>query len=613
MPIDFKTYKKTPGSIEKLDELKDYVLSAAAEASPENVIDVVATLPHGRYKPEAPLVFSTKENPELANIRLTIKAAPSMRPVISSLAYISGADFTPVEGTLYYKYQLPKDEKGCYPVFRDFFCGDKRMAVAKSPVWINPFAFLPEERKGEKRLEGLYIPMDIARRVKEAGVGKMQLRMVVQWEHAIINVKDVDLSTTKDVNGEPYALITFYEDFDKQFVCGIHRANNIGGRPTYFTNNVAFLSEPDTFVYDWGAGTVYVVPSDPAKMDKLRFGYTTLSNYFIFEGMRNVTVEGLTFVGLTSPYASLNGYYGMLSNCEFRAGKLRHGGIVTADVRNLTVRDCTFLSMGTNGVMLCDRAVRVTVTGCVFKDIGMCGVDMGNYRVGNGWADESNRLFRLKVTNNYFEHIAYDYPSTACIFLDYCDGAEISHNTINGCAYSGIAVGDGYSKVNFELGESVNCRDIDISYNYITNFMDIGRDGGAIYVTGANCHMDTAKRFNFIHHNYATLADSGHRDRRGYYLDGAASNWDVYDNVIDNCLFPLFTQYHVPSQYTHHNRIWNFYSTTDIEPEGNHRPFHDTLLGHYGVEDTLETLFAKYPEAKAIADGAGYRDTGIEN
>ncbi|MBO5754956.1 MAG: right-handed parallel beta-helix repeat-containing protein [Clostridia bacterium] len=602
-----KTTEQT--TLPSLAEVKESILSAAAGATPQNKVDVVVELGHGRYFAEEPLVLDTAVSPELANVSLTIKAAPSMRPTVTGLRNIRGAEFVPVAGKPYYKYRFEKDEKGEYPKFRDFFVGDARMSHASSPIWANPFSFLPEERRGEKKLEGLYVPYGIAEAAKKAGVGKMQVRMSVQWEHAIMNVKDIDLSVTKDVDGKPYALVTFFEEFDSQFVCGIHRANNIGGRPTYFINNTAFLTEPGSFVYDHSAGTVYVVPPKGCVMEKAVFRYTTLSTYIELRGMKDVTVDGIDFVGLTSPFASLNGYFGMLSNAEFRVGKLRHAAITTSMVRNVTIKNCTFRSMGTNGVQLCDRAVKVTVEGCVFKDVGMSGVDMGNYRVGKGWADESNRLYRIKVTNNYFTHVAYDYPSTSCIWLGYCDTAEISHNTIDGCAYSGISAGDGYSKVGFEVGESVNLRNVEICYNRIRNFMDICRDGAAIYVTGANCSVSCEERFNSIHHNYALLEAETAKDYncRGYYLDGAASNWDVYDNVIDNCILPLFTQYHVPGQYTHHNLVKNFYSTTWVDEVGNNRPFHDTRLENCVVIYDLNELFEKHPEAKAIADGAGCR------
>ena len=596
-----------------LTEIRRQVLAAAEEASADNVIDLTVELDQGRHTVEEPLVFSADENPGLAHVRLTIKSRNNWRPIISGLKFISGAEFAPVEGTPYYKYQFPKDENGAYPVFYDFFRGDKRLKMAKSEMWRNPDNLLPEHRSGEVKVDGLYAPISVAKAVKERGVGSTQLRIYVQWQHYILRVRDIDLSKTKEVKGETYALIKFYEEFDSQFVCGVHTANNIGNRETFFVNNLSCLSEPDSFVYDWMNGTVYVVPADPAAMARTRYGYTTLSNCFLFKGMKDVTVEGLVFSGFTSPYTCETGYFGTLANREFRAGKLRHAPIVTSDMRNLTVKDCSFMNLGCNGLMLCDRTVKATITGCRFVDVAMCGLSIGNYRVGKGWSDYGNQTFNVNVINNYFEDIAYGYPSSPALFLGFCDGGKINHNTIKRCAYSGIAAGDGYSLVGFEPGESVNLRGVEIAYNDIRDYMDVCRDGAAIYVTGANCTINYAPRLNSIHHNVALLEDSGHHDRRGYYLDGSASNWDVYDNVIDNCIMPLFTQYHVPGQYTHHNRIWNFYSTTDIEPEGNHKPNHDTLLGFYAVEKDLATLYEKHPHAKEIADGAGYRDTGLDD
>ncbi len=598
-----------------LAEIREHILAVAETASEDNVIEVVAELDQGKYFVDEPLVFSAEENPALKNIRLTVKAKPSMRPTVSGIRRISGAEFTPVEGMPYYKYQFEKDENGEYPKFRDFFLGDKRLTMAKSPVWRNPVALLPEHRKGEMKMDGLYAPVGIAERIKESGIGATQLRMFVQWEHYILCVTDVDPDTTMDVDGEPYVLVKLNAEFDEFFVRGMHRANNIGNRETFFVNNLAFLTEPDTFVYDWKAGTVYVLPADAANMARHSFGYTTLSNYLVFKGMKDVTVEGIDFVGLTSPYACDTGYFGRLSNYEMRAGRLRHAAILTSDMRNMTVKRCCFRALGCNGVQVCDKTVGLKIEDCVFKDTAMSAIAIGNYRtdgkVGNGWK-QGEETFFVKVRNNYFEHIAYDYPSTACIFLGFCDGGELSHNTVRGCGYSAIAAGDGYSQVSYYPGEKVNLRNVEIAYNDIRDFMDVCRDGAAIYVTGANCTKDYAPRFNSIHHNAAFLTESGHRDRRGYYLDGSASNWDVYDNVIDNCQLPLFTQYHVPGQYTHHNRLWNIYSTTDIEPQGNHKPNHDTLLGFWAVEKDLDTLYEKHPHAKEIADGAGYRDTGVK-
>ncbi|MBO5652637.1 MAG: right-handed parallel beta-helix repeat-containing protein [Clostridia bacterium] len=584
--------------------IKEQILAGAAEATAEKQINVVVELDAGRYMVEEPLVLDSTVNPELANISLAIKAKPNMRPIVSGLHNIPWSEFTPVEGTPYYKYQLPMNADGTYPKFHDFFRGDQRLAMAKSEIWKNPFAFLPEERSGEKKLEGLYVPMSVATAAKEAGIGATELRIYVQWQHFILRIKDIDLSVTKEVNGEPYALVTFYEEFDEHFVCGVHRANNIGNRITYFINNPAFLTEPDSFAYDWHTGTVYVLPPEEGNTRNTKYGYAPVSTAFVFKGMKNVTVEGVVFSGFTSNYVCDTGYFGTLANREFRVGKLRHAPIVTSDMRNLRIKDCSFLHLGGNGVMLCDRTVKAEIDGCTFKDIAMCAISIGNYRVGNGWEDESNRTYNVKVTNNYMEHIAFEYPSTAALFLGNCDGGLISHNTIDECAYSGIAAGDGYSNVSYEVGESVNLRNVEISYNYVHNFMASCRDGGAIYVTGGNCTIDYSRRFNTIHHNFAALDELGHVDKLGYYLDGSASHWEVTDNVIDKCSMPLYTQYNIPSQYTYHVTVKNFYSTYPV-PKANHRPHHDASFTDCYEADTLEELFAKYPAAKAIADEAG--------
>ena len=589
---------------ESLADLKEHVLSIAAEASKSNVLGVTVELDQGRYTLDEPISFSTEENPELAHIRLTIKPKPSMRPTVSGLKFIPWTEFSAVEGTPYYKYQLPANEDGTYPKCHDFFRGDKRLTMALSVIWRNPFSFLPEERSGEKKLEGLYVPVEIAKAAKEQGVGATELRIYVQWQQFILRIKDIDLSVTKEVDGEPYALVTFFDEFDEHFVRGVHRANNIGRCITYFINNPAFLTEPDSFAYDWHTGTVYVVPPKEGNTKSCKYGYTSLSNAFLFKGMKGVTVEGITFSGFTSAYVCDTGYFGTLSNREFRAGKLRHGAIVTSNMRELCIKDCSFLSLGGNGVMLCDRTVRAEIDGCTFKDIAMSAIAIGNYRVGNGWEDESNRTYHVKVTNNYLEHIAFEYPSAPALFLGYCDVGLISHNTIDGCAYSAISAGDGYSDVSYERGESVNLRDVEISYNRVHNFMSSCRDGGAIYVTGGNCTLDYTPRFNTIHHNFASLDVLGHPDKLGYYLDGSSSHWTVTDNVIDKCSMPLFTQYNVASQYAHHVTVNNFYSTTPVSEE-NHRPHHDTLLGDHFVAESLDKLFETYPEAKAIADGAG--------
>ena len=143
---------------------------------------------------------------------------------------------------------------------------------------------------------------------------------------------------------------------------------------------------------------------------------------------------------------------------------------------------------------------------------------------------------------------------------------------------------------------------MEIAYNYIHNYMDLLRDGGAIYVLGGCANYKSyTNRFNRMHDNYAELGDNS---KYGYYCDGASSNWDVFHSVIINCATPLYSQTH-PQALSYHNHLHDVYSTTtprrDYHAPGRDVLFYDNHIVHEG----REALFEKYPAAKAIKDAAG--------
>ena len=504
MAINIQTITKNAVGAKTMADVRAEILAAAKEASAENVIDVVAELDQGVYTLTEPFVLSAEENPELAYTNVTIKAAVGMRPAITSWKSIT-EEYVPVEGKPYFKCQLPKNENGEYPRFHDLYFKNRRMKMATSPIWINREALTKEER-GTGTIaytgtympddffapcdrKGLYAPIEIARQVAESESDSTEMCMYVQWEHDTLRVTGVDLSDTKEFDGETYALITFDEGFVPYFVHGMHRANNMMGRITFFRNDPAFLTEENTYVYDWKNGILYFIVDAPNELWYHKVMYPTLSSLFEFKGMKNLTVEGLVFTGVSSSYVCDNGYYALLSNLERRLNdylgeRLRHAAIVTSDVRNFTVNNCEFRGIGCNGIQLCDRTVRAGIYDNLFLDVAMSAISVGN--ATNLWEKPENQSIAVSIVNNYLEHISYDYPNAAAIFLGISDGAKVCHNTIQGCGYSGIYAGWSWSAVNFEPGEKVNLRGAEIAYNKISDFMELCRDGAAIYVTGGN-------------------------------------------------------------------------------------------------------------------------------
>ena len=115
----------------------------------------------------------------------------------------------------------------------------------------------------------------------------------------------------------------------------------------------------------------------------------------------------------------------------------------------------------------------------------------------------------------------------------------ISYNSIRMCPSAGISVGWDFDYVHdsFNFGERFNSRNVEISYNYITDWMTECYDQGAIYLPQQNSYVsDTNYYMNRVHHNTVifskiTLDGIGGLSM-GIYFDISASNWHCFENVI---------------------------------------------------------------------------------
>ncbi len=605
MPIKMNHYTTEKSSPADLHAVREEILAAAREAREAGRHDeLVVELDGGFYYLNEPFVLSKTENPELEAITLTLRASSPRAATISSWGRVLGKDFTRVAGTKnLWTYQFPANEEGKYPLFHELFVNGTHIKRTESARWRNPVALTPAERKGEEKREGLWVPYEIAESITKNDIGATELMMYIEWEFAILHVASVDLTRTCEFKGKKHALVRLCDD-EIDYLCEkCISILNIGDRICFFQNTPALLSDPYTYAYDYFNGKIYLALPEDAVPAGFAVEYPTIENLFFFEGLSNVTVEDLCFTGVTSKHVCEHPYMAGQANTTRGVGRLRHAAILAEGTRNLTVRGCAFTGIGGNGVQSVNNSWGLTVEGCTFKNVGMCGVTIGNpsYR----HAEPIHRNYAAHIRNNYLEHIGYDFPASPCLYVGMIDGLEITHNTIKGCAYSGMSVGWGWSTVYFELGEMFNVRDAEIAYNHIEDFMDCLRDGGAIYVLGGNVNPTNATRFNRMHDNFAILADAGKMEKYGYYCDGSSSNWDVSHSVMVNCARPLFSQYTVASAYTNHNHIHDIYLTTPVQMI-SHAPYRDTLLYDlHVVEEGLDALIEKYPVVAEIRDKAG--------
>ncbi len=610
MAIKIERVASENATAKNLSEAKKRILQAAKEAEEAGRHDsITIEIGGGDNFITEPLVLSGKENPELSSLDITIRGDARSKSYLQSWTHIWKKDFTPhPERPNYYTYQFPKDENGKYPHFHELSLNGKPLVYAKSPVWKNPLPVTEDEKSGKIKKEGFYVPVEIAKALAEGEIGSTELLMCIEWEYAIFHVESVDLNATQEFNGVPHALVKLWEGEMDFFMQKRNPGLNIKSRETFFQNSPAFLTEPGTWAYDYKNGILHVIVLPEQHLNDPRgfaVQYACLETLIELEEIDNVTIEGLHFMGATSKHICELMISAGQSNLVRGKGRLKNAAVFADTVRNLTVRDCSFNGIGGNGVQVVNYSTGTTVENCVFKNVGACGVAIGNATWK--WEEEKNRSFNVSIVNNYFENIACDFPAAPAIYIAQVDGLKILHNTVEGCAYSAISVGWNWAPVTYELGEQVNIRDAEIAYNVFHNYMQLLKDGGAVYVLGSNCnHNSTSERFNLMHDNFAfidTLVKA--YGKYGYYCDGACSNWEVSDSVVINTDgMPIFSQPY-PQSLSYHNTFKNIYSTTQRH-ESTHVPLRDIITEDYHlVEDGPDALFAKYPEAKAIRDAAG--------
>ncbi|MCQ2385346.1 MAG: right-handed parallel beta-helix repeat-containing protein [Clostridia bacterium] len=588
-------------------EAEAEIKKAAALATAENPVDLEVILDHGGYSLQRPAVFSAEDIPGLAYTNLTLKAKSGMRPMLTDLYRLDNSRFVKAEGKDNYTYQFERDENGKYPIFRELFIGGVRHTAARTPLFIHPFSFAERrsllESKGEE-VKGTYLPLSVMEQFRGYDLSGVEFTLYLEWDDFVLHLERIDYTDTVEKNGETYVHTYFIESEEARcsFRSEAPAYLNIGNREVFIANSVALLNEPDSFAYDHNKGLLTVRLANPITY-WTNISVPTLENLLIFKGMSNVTLENITFTGLTSKFLAENGYVAGQANTESKAGSLPHAAVLTYDTRNFTIRDCSFKDLGGNGVLMKDSTVRATVYDCRFENIAMSALSIGNPTTA--WEDPKNRSFRISVHNNLFRHIAFDYPNAVAFYVGEVDGLQFTHNTMISTGYSAVSIGWGWSLVHYEPGEKVNIRHAEIAYNKFYDYMHLLRDGAAIYVLGANCTETYAERFNFMHDNYAERELFCDPSKRGYYMDGSSSNWEVYDNVTSGTHLPIFSQFHCKDQFTHHNYIHDIYTTDPVDP-GNHAPWRDTVLGEcYYVPEGLEALFEKYPKAKEIRDNAG--------
>ena len=320
MGIQVNQYVCTQTAKNDLSAIREEILAAAREAKEAGRHDqLVVELDGGFHYLTEPFVLSKTANPELEAVDITLRAKNPRAATIQSWAHVFGKDMTPVPGKPgVYTYQFPKDENGKYPLFHELmYNGYQVMKSTESPSWYNRVPFTPEERRGEVKRDGLYVPMELAKQLAEGGVGSTEILMCIEWEFAILHVDSVDLNTTKELGGKTHALVKLWEGEADYFCQKVISILNIGDRVTMFRNSPAFLTEDYSYAYDYKNGILHIkVPAD-TPIPSIAVEYPTLETLIEIEGLENFTIEDLAFTGVTTKHVCENSHFKRSYICSY--------------------------------------------------------------------------------------------------------------------------------------------------------------------------------------------------------------------------------------------------------------------------------------------------------
>ncbi|MBQ9747145.1 MAG: right-handed parallel beta-helix repeat-containing protein [Clostridia bacterium] len=592
--------RETNEAITDLRALRESILRFAESADEEGETPLTVVFDQGRYPMSEPLVLDANTHPALARIRLTmtcedgVAAFDDLRPIHNEL--------TDVHGSVR-RYRLRKDKNGTPPELRELFADGVRVPLCRTPLYTHAFHLSEENRRiNAENLEGIYIPKDLADTLPDGDLFPMEITLYMEWECFTLHALTVDRTRMRtDDEGNPHVLLKIVPAELYGYVSGVNKGLKTKNRPFYLANHPSLLTN-ESFCYHHKTGELlYRTESEPTRLE-----IPTQRTLFIFNDMHGVTLEHLSFSGTTDKVLCRDGYYGGQANVYMKNGKVtkqREAAILTRDGRRFTVRDCTFREIGTNAILMTGHPVCTVIERCRFRHVGMSAVSIGEPL--KMWRAPQICSRDIRIENNLIEGIGDVFPGAPAIGVFRVDGLTIRYNTIDRTSYSAISVGWEWSPQKLALGESVNIRDAEISYNRITNFMQVLNDGGAIYVVGGNCNAENTRFFNFMHHNFARN-EAIKRTVRGYYLDGSSSNWYVYDNVTSRVQRPVFPQFIVPSELTRNILVERTYSTEPLDPEC-HAPERNTVIGEVFLAPTVDALFTEYPQSKEIFDASGVR------
>lgn len=372
---------------------------------------------------------------------------------------------------------------------------------------------------------------DVAGFEEEDFVGST-MTIAIMWSESYVRIDGLtkhDETSRVQITGDDNFLFA-REGLKVKARCGYH-----------FENSKAFLDREGEWYFSDEEDIIYYLPYEYETVENTTVRIPQTEVLLSVTGEKESKAVGLHIEGLNFKYTAngiVDGKVGGQANRNDNiatkriSGGLNDGRPVSAIsmeyVKDVSFSGNVFACLGGGGIDFLQGAEDVTIEKNMFRSVGGNGILAGavNYDITIVSTDERTFNKNMRIENNYFTEIGWQDYDACAVILNYAVDSFITRNTINNVLYSGISVGWGWKTTDYPF-----LRNVEISYNRLTNCNALLSDGGPIYTIG--CQSNTKIINNYIGESYNSVwkfpEDIPSKDAKqiwwanaGIYLDSAS-------------------------------------------------------------------------------------------
>jgi hypothetical protein len=490
-----------PGTREKPLASPARALHRTRELRRTNPLSAAATvrivLRGGLYRLESPLLFRAEDSGSERSVT-RVEAAPGERPVLSGGIPIAGwrklsdrnspvlspkaADASagasrrkldqalarlPHEARKHVWVALVPKIGGRLPEFRQLWVGDRKAVRARAP---NGEA-LDRLLVWDRTREAAWIPAASLGRSRDPTGVEMVIQQ--QWEIAVCRLKSLRRTGNRvEVKFQaPEGQIEFEHPWPQPVM------STNGNAPFFLANALEFLDEPGEWYEDLSCGRVYYWPRPGEDLTRAEVIAPVVETLVRIEGtldqpVAHVHFRGIEFAHTTWLRPSRTGHVplqaGMFLLDAFRLsppGTAYHPGldnlawigrppaaVSVSGAHHLEFECCRFEHLAAAGLDLESGTHDDVVEGCVFRDIGGNGIQLGKFSDPNvethrpyNPSDDREIVTRERIANNLVTDCANEDWGCVGVGVGYGREINIEHNELSRLPYTGISVGWGWN------------------------------------------------------------------------------------------------------------------------------------------------------------------------